>query len=76
MKTLVTLSMCTNSCSFTRKECDDVASQLGKVGILSVSYHAGLSDSERTMIQEKWLNGNRCKVRLCPGLEITENSRF
>ena len=47
-----------------------------KVGILSVSYHAGLSVSERTMIQEKWLNGNRCKVRLCVGLEITENSWF
>ncbi|XP_060601355.1 recQ-like DNA helicase BLM [Ruditapes philippinarum] len=46
----------------SRKECDDVAKALSKAGILSVSYHAGLTDGERTMIQEKWIQGNRCKV--------------
>ncbi|XP_053405296.1 recQ-like DNA helicase BLM [Mercenaria mercenaria] len=46
----------------SRKECDDVAKALSKAGILSVSYHAGLTDGERTMIQEKWIKGNRCKV--------------
>lgn len=46
----------------SRKECDDVARALSKAGILSVAYHAGLTDDERTMIQEKWIQGNRCKV--------------
>ncbi|XP_052240275.1 recQ-like DNA helicase BLM isoform X2 [Dreissena polymorpha] len=46
----------------SRKECDDVSLALTKAGILSVSYHAGLTDAERVMIQEKWIQGNRCKV--------------
>ena len=47
---------------YCRKECDDTAAALAKAGILSVSYHAGLNDGERAMIQEKWLKGQRCKV--------------
>lgn len=46
----------------SRKECDTVAANLGKAGIQAVSYHAGLGDSDRITIQEKWLNGHRCKV--------------
>ncbi|KAK3098744.1 hypothetical protein FSP39_022633 [Pinctada imbricata] len=46
----------------SRNECDTVARDLSKSGIQAVSYHAGLNDGERVAIQEKWLNGNRCKV--------------
>lgn len=46
----------------SRKECDDLSQALCKAGVLSVSYHAGLNDGERIMIQEKWLKGDRCKV--------------
>ncbi|WAQ98944.1 BLM-like protein [Mya arenaria] len=46
----------------SRKECDTTSEALSKAGILSVSYHAGLTDGERVMIQEKWIQGNRCKV--------------
>ncbi|OWF37785.1 Bloom syndrome protein-like [Mizuhopecten yessoensis] len=46
----------------SRKECDSTAQDLGKAGIQAVSYHAGLGDGERISIQEKWLNGNMCKV--------------
>lgn len=48
---------------FNRKECDTVAADLSKAGIQAVSYHAGLGDNDRIAIQEKWLNGYRCKVR-------------
>lgn len=47
---------------FSRNECDNTARDLSKSGILAVSYHAGLTDQQRVQIQEKWLNGNRCKV--------------
>nr|XP_022333521.1 Bloom syndrome protein homolog isoform X2 [Crassostrea virginica] len=46
----------------SRKECDTVAADLSKAGIQAVSYHAGLGDNDRIAIQEKWLNGYRCKV--------------
>ncbi|KAJ8304560.1 hypothetical protein KUTeg_018143, partial [Tegillarca granosa] len=46
----------------SRNECDTTARDLSKSGIEAVSYHAGLSDGERVQIQEKWLNGYRCKV--------------
>ncbi|XP_076443905.1 uncharacterized protein LOC143282199 [Babylonia areolata] len=46
----------------SRKECDTVADSLRSAGIQAASYHAGLSDSERTHVQERWLNGDNCKV--------------
>ncbi|XP_041370771.1 Bloom syndrome protein homolog [Gigantopelta aegis] len=46
----------------SRKECDNVASQLQKNGVQAMSYHAGLADADRTSVQEKWLYGDRCKV--------------
>ncbi|XP_050402456.1 recQ-like DNA helicase BLM [Patella vulgata] len=42
----------------SRKECDNVASDLQKAGIQAVSYHAGLSDKQRFDIQEQWLYGD------------------
>ena len=46
-----------------RNECDQVAGDLKKAGIKAAPYHAGLSDSQRTSIQDRWLNENGCKVR-------------
>ncbi|XP_064620578.1 recQ-like DNA helicase Blm [Lineus longissimus] len=46
----------------SRKECDKVAEELSTAGIQAHSYHAGLSDPERTAVQENWLNERRCKV--------------
>ncbi|KAK3583557.1 hypothetical protein CHS0354_026147 [Potamilus streckersoni] len=46
----------------SRNECDTVARDMSKAGIQAVSYHAGLRDDERAAIQERWLNGSRCKV--------------
>ncbi|XP_067665705.1 recQ-like DNA helicase BLM [Haliotis asinina] len=46
----------------SRNECDTVSTDLQKAGIDAVSYHAGLQDTQRVAIQEKWLYGERCKV--------------
>ncbi|XP_013387977.1 Bloom syndrome protein homolog [Lingula anatina] len=39
----------------SRKECETVSSELQKAGITSQPYHAGLTDSERTLVQENWI---------------------
>ncbi|KAL1474818.1 hypothetical protein MTO96_020463 [Rhipicephalus appendiculatus] len=41
---------------FSRKECDQLASDLCKEGIASVSYHAGLTDSRRNIVQRQWID--------------------
>ncbi|KAK7481319.1 hypothetical protein BaRGS_00027399, partial [Batillaria attramentaria] len=46
----------------SRKECDNVAADLQRAGIEAASYHAGLGDAERIQVQERWLNGDNCKV--------------
>ncbi|XP_046358869.2 Bloom syndrome protein homolog [Haliotis rufescens] len=46
----------------SRNECDNVAKDLQKAGVDAVSYHAGLADTQRVTIQDKWLYGERCKV--------------
>ncbi|XP_046571686.1 Bloom syndrome protein homolog [Haliotis rubra] len=46
----------------SRNECDTVSKDLQKAGVDAVSYHAGLQDTQRVAIQEKWLYGERCKV--------------
>ena len=40
---------------FSRKECEDVASQLQQNQIHAVAYHAGLGDKQRTNAQEQWI---------------------
>ena len=40
---------------FSRKECEDVASQLQQNQIHAVAYHAGLGDKQRTSAQEQWI---------------------
>jgi hypothetical protein len=61
----MTLRIAVGTPLFYRKECDTVAADLSKTGIQAVSYHAGLGDGDRVSIQEKWLNGQRCKVSEC-----------
>lgn len=41
---------------FSRKECDQVAEDLCKAGIASVSYHAGLADTRRGTVQRQWID--------------------
>ena len=40
---------------FSRKECEDVATELKKNGISAVPYHAGLGGTQRTLMQEQWI---------------------
>ncbi|KAK7116772.1 hypothetical protein V1264_002393 [Littorina saxatilis] len=46
----------------SRNECDTTADNLQKAGIQATAYHAGLSDGDRISVQERWLNGDNCKV--------------
>ncbi|KAL7290204.1 hypothetical protein TKK_0015911 [Trichogramma kaykai] len=39
----------------SRKDCDDYAEQMKLNGIKAMSYHAGLSDKQRSTIQGKWI---------------------
>ncbi|XP_032687274.1 Bloom syndrome protein homolog isoform X2 [Odontomachus brunneus] len=40
----------------SRKDCDDYAAHLKKNGIKALSYHAGLSDNQRSNCQGKWIS--------------------
>lgn len=39
-----------------------MAGELCKAGIAALSYHAGLSDSDRVAVQQRWLQEDHCKV--------------
>ncbi|XP_033163698.1 Bloom syndrome protein homolog [Drosophila mauritiana] len=45
----------------SRKECDETAKKMCKDGVRAVSYHAGLTDTERESRQKDWLTG---KIRV------------
>ncbi|XP_072134086.1 recQ-like DNA helicase BLM isoform X2 [Mobula birostris] len=46
----------------SRHECDTVAEKLQRNGIAGLSYHAGLDDASREMVQNKWINQDGCQV--------------
>ncbi|XP_020388866.2 Bloom syndrome protein homolog [Rhincodon typus] len=46
----------------SRHECDTVAETLKRNGIAALAYHAGLQDSDRDLIQNKWINQEDCQV--------------
>ncbi|XP_056427533.1 recQ-like DNA helicase BLM [Hyla sarda] len=46
----------------SRHECDTMADTLQKEGLAALSYHAGLSDSNRDYVQHKWINQDDCQV--------------
>ncbi|XP_038562165.1 Bloom syndrome protein homolog isoform X1 [Micropterus salmoides] len=46
----------------SRNDCDAMAESLQRAGILALSYHAGLRDSDREYVQTKWINQDGCQV--------------
>ena len=58
-----------------RRECDQVAQELRAANIAAEPYHAGLSDSKRTEIQERWINEDHCKVSNTYHI-ISQNMKF
>ncbi|NXE81335.1 BLM protein, partial [Cochlearius cochlearius] len=46
----------------SRHECDTVAAILQKEGLAALAYHAGLPDSNRDLVQKKWINQEGCQV--------------
>lgn len=47
----------------SRHECDTTAAILQKEGLAALAYHAGLTDSNRDLVQQKWVNQEGCQVR-------------
>uniref|UniRef100_A0A8C3J0L0 RecQ-like DNA helicase BLM n=1 Tax=Calidris pygmaea TaxID=425635 RepID=A0A8C3J0L0_9CHAR len=46
----------------SRHECDTIAAILQKEGLAALAYHAGLTDSNRDLVQKKWINQEGCQV--------------
>lgn len=46
-----------------RRDCEVMADQLVKANIAALAYHAGLKDDQRSMVQQRWVLEDRCKVR-------------
>ncbi|NWH84644.1 BLM protein, partial [Aegithalos caudatus] len=46
----------------SRHECDTTAATLQKEGLAALAYHAGLTDSNRDLVQQKWVNQEGCQV--------------
>ncbi|KFZ46975.1 hypothetical protein N321_03648, partial [Antrostomus carolinensis] len=46
----------------SRHECDTTAAILQKEGLAALAYHAGLTDSDRDLVQKKWINQEGCQV--------------
>lgn len=46
----------------SRNDCDNLAVSLQRAGIAALAYHAGLSDSDRECVQNKWINQDGCQV--------------
>ncbi|XP_013765493.1 Bloom syndrome protein homolog [Pundamilia nyererei] len=46
----------------SRNDCDAMAESLQRAGLSALSYHAGLSDSDREYVQTKWINQDGCQV--------------
>lgn len=40
----------------SRKDCDDYAAHMKKNGIKALSYHAGLTDNQRSNCQGRWIS--------------------
>lgn len=45
-----------------RRDCEVMAGELSKANIAALAYHAGLKDEERSMVQQRWVLEDRCKV--------------
>ncbi|MPC38857.1 Bloom syndrome [Portunus trituberculatus] len=58
---------------FSRKECDTVAADLSRCGIMAKSYHAGLADNQRSNIQNQWINDKVKRLRILHFISFTGN---
>ena len=47
-----------------RRDCEVTSQELSGAGIPALCYHAGLNDSERITVQDRWVREDRCKVWL------------
>ena len=57
-----------------RRDCELMAGELCKAGITAQCYHAGLSDSERSAVQQRWLTEDRCKVCMQRNITVLSES--
>lgn len=39
-----------------------MSGELHKAGVAALCYHAGLSDGERSAVQQRWVQEDHCKV--------------
>ena len=46
----------------SRRDCEMMAGELCRGNIAALCYHAGLSNDERSMVQQRWVQEDRCKV--------------
>jgi bloom syndrome protein len=46
----------------SRRDCELMAGELCKAGLAALCYHAGLSNGERSSVQQRWVQEDRCKV--------------
>uniref|UniRef100_W5NAF6 RecQ-like DNA helicase BLM n=1 Tax=Lepisosteus oculatus TaxID=7918 RepID=W5NAF6_LEPOC len=46
----------------SRNNCDSMAESLQRGGITALAYHAGLKDSDRDYVQQKWIEQDECQV--------------
>ena len=47
-----------------------MASELMKAGLAALCYHAGLCDRERSEVQQRWIQEDRCKVNFLYSLHV------
>lgn len=40
----------------SRKDCDNLAEEISRNGIKALSYHAGLTDTQRASVQGRWIS--------------------
>ena len=62
---------------FSRKECEEVASELSRNGISALPYHAGLKAYDRTNVQDSWMKdkGQKITKRNCAVLNSFKNKQ-
>lgn len=46
----------------SRRDCEIMAGELCRGNIAALCYHAGLSNDERSTVQQRWVQEDRCKV--------------